>query len=78
MPRWALLADVHGNRLALTAVLADLAQRRVDQIINSVIVCIVCCNHAGALNNWRKSPTSQLVATKIACCLSKFQWSNKP
>ncbi|ABX06310.1 MAG TPA: metallophosphoesterase [Herpetosiphon sp.] len=34
MPRWALLADVHGNRLALAAVLADLAQRHVDQIIN--------------------------------------------
>ncbi|XSG74072.1 metallophosphoesterase family protein [Herpetosiphon llansteffanensis] len=34
MPRWALLADVHGNRLALAAVLADLAQRTVDQVIN--------------------------------------------
>ncbi|WP_269083560.1 hypothetical protein [Herpetosiphon geysericola] len=34
MPRWALLADVHGNRLALAAVLADLAQRNVDQVIN--------------------------------------------
>ncbi|MBM7846441.1 metallophosphoesterase family protein [Herpetosiphon giganteus] len=34
MPRWALLADVHGNRLALAAVLADLAQRHVDQVIN--------------------------------------------
>jgi predicted phosphodiesterase len=31
--RVALLADIHGNALALSAVLADLARDSVDQII---------------------------------------------
>ncbi|HEX6533611.1 MAG TPA: metallophosphoesterase family protein [Gemmatimonadaceae bacterium] len=32
--RIAVLSDVHGNVLALEAVIADLARRRVDQVIN--------------------------------------------
>lgn len=32
--RIAVLSDVHGNVLALDAVVADLARRRVDQVIN--------------------------------------------
>ena len=32
--RMALIADIHGNVLALNAVLADLEQRRVDRVIN--------------------------------------------
>jgi hypothetical protein len=32
--RLAILADIHGNVFALEAVLADLEQRRVDQIVN--------------------------------------------
>jgi predicted phosphodiesterase len=32
--RLAILADIHGNALALDAVCADLAQRRIDQVVN--------------------------------------------
>ena len=32
--RVAALADVHGNSWALEAVLADLAERRVDRVVN--------------------------------------------
>ena len=31
--RLALLADLHGNRAALEAVLADIAQRKIDRIV---------------------------------------------
>ena len=31
--RLALLADIHGNREALEAVLADIAQRKIDRIV---------------------------------------------
>lgn len=31
---YAIIADVHGNRWALEAVLADIAQRDIDQIVN--------------------------------------------
>ena len=32
--RFAILSDIHGNLLALEAVLADLATRGVDRTIN--------------------------------------------
>ena len=34
MTRFAVLSDIHGNRWALEAVLADIQARRVDQLIN--------------------------------------------
>ena len=33
MRRLALISDMHGNALALEAVLADIARRRVDEIV---------------------------------------------
>jgi predicted phosphodiesterase len=33
MRRLALISDIHGNALALEAVLADIARRRVDEIV---------------------------------------------
>jgi predicted phosphodiesterase len=33
MRRVALISDIHGNAVALEAVLADIARRRVDEIV---------------------------------------------
>ncbi len=44
MTRLAILADIHGNLPALEAVMADLAGRRVEQVIV-----------AGDLINWGRS-----------------------
>ena len=34
MKRYAILSDIHGNALALTAVLADIKAQRIDTIVN--------------------------------------------
>lgn len=59
--RIAALSDIHGNLSALDAVLADIKNRQVDQIVNLGDILsggLYRCRRSVAIMNARCSPTA--------------------